>query len=403
MAAHHLDSFSLLLWVNLLNMNEFQLDLLKNPLDVETGLRYSLSLSALGQSESAVRAAQKAVDSLPALKSINPFVLQKYFVEEDFVRLNALPKVKGKNFVPSFVIDSNGCSLHNLLNMMFVHIPKCAGTYFFSPLNLLAISYSDYLKDKFVEEQDLIGIFTFSRIDSNSVLEGYVSSFSARADDSKNAIHMVSTHGISYANLGLMLSAESSPGLECFAFWRDPVSRLRSAISYLLQVNNFDENVVIDAIEREDPFLCNSIFYNCFGSRSNNSQVISGSNFSIDALFSADCDGHLDTLQSYFMTMYGLPNLLVESRLNVSRLASEKKLLVDQLLLRCLDLGFVSKDLSQEVLNLKDIGSLRISKVKSQLSYSRYLHPLTLILEEANVGPFTFSAKLIKTIDLPFS
>ena len=176
--------------------------------------RYSLSLSALGQSESAVRAAQKAVDSLPALKSINPFVLQKYFVEEDFVRLNALPKVKGKNFVPSFVIDSNGCSLHNLLNMMFVHIPKCAGTYFFSPLNLLVRQYSDYLREKFVGQKDLISIFTGTRIDNEQILEGYVSSFSARTDDSKKAIHMISTHGISYANLKQMLSAETSPGLE---------------------------------------------------------------------------------------------------------------------------------------------------------------------------------------------
>ena len=384
-------------------MNQFQLGLLRNPLDIDTGLRYSLSLGALGQSESAVRAAQKAIDSLPVHRSINPLVLQKYFTEEDFVKLEVLADVKGKNFVPSFIADGNGHSFDHPVNMLFVHIPKCAGTYFFSPLNLLVRQYSDYLREKFVGQKDLISIFTGTRIDNEQILEGYVSSFSARNDDSKKAIHMLSTHGISYANVGKMLSAESSPGLECFAFWRDPVSRLRSAISYLMQVNNFDMNVVIDAIEREDPFLFNSIFCNCFGFDPEGGQDANGSGFFVDALFSADCDGHLDCLRSYFMTMYGLPNLLVNSRLNVSRLSSEKKLLVDQLLPRCLDLGFVSEDSSQRVLNLKEIGNRRMSKVKSQLDHSRFLHPLTLVIEEDGATPFAFSSQLIATNKLAHS
>ena len=199
-------------------MNQFQLGLLRNPLDIDTGLRYSLSLGALGKSESAVRAAQKAMDSLPLRRSINPPVLQKYFNEDDFVELDALAEVKGKNFVPSFVADGNSCSFDHPVNMLFVHIPKCAGTYFFSPLNLLVRRYSDYLREKFVGKQDLISIFTGTRIDNEQILEGYVSSFSARTDDSKKAIHMISTHGISYANLKKMLAAETSPGLECFAF-----------------------------------------------------------------------------------------------------------------------------------------------------------------------------------------
>ena len=139
-------------------MNQFKLGLLRNPLDIDTGLRYSLSLDALGQSESAVRAAQKAIDSLPVRRSINPLVLQKYFTEQDFVKLDALAEGKGKNFVPSFIADGNGHSFDHPVNMLFVHIPKCAGTYFFSPLNLLVRKYSDYLREKFVGQKDLISI-----------------------------------------------------------------------------------------------------------------------------------------------------------------------------------------------------------------------------------------------------
>ena len=162
-------------------------------------------------------------------------------------------------------------------------------------------------------------------------------------------------------------------------------------------MNNFDINIVIDAIEKKDPFLFNSIFHNCFGPAPEGGQDVNGSGLLIDALFSSDCDGHLDSLRSYFMSIYGLPNLLVNSRLNVSRLSSERKLLVEQLLPRCLDLGFVSEDSSQRVLNLKEIGNRRMSKVKSKLDHSRFLHPLTLVIEEGGVTPFAFSSQLIKT------
>ena len=127
---------------------------------------------------------------------------------------------------------------------------------------------------------------------------------------------------------------------------------------------------------------------------------MNGSRFCRCSVFSRR---HLDTLQSYFMTMYGFPNLLVDARLNVSRLSSEKKLLVDQLLPRCLDLGFVSEDSSQGVLNLKEIGGRRISQVKSQLDHFKFLHPLTLILEEDGAAPFAFSSKLINTKELLLS
>ena len=103
------------------------------------------------------------------------------------------------------------------------------------------------------------------------------------------------------------------------------------------------------------------------------------------------------------MTMYGLPNLLVDTRLNVSRIPTEMKSLVEQLLSRCLDLGFVSQDLSREVLDLKAIGDRRISQIHSQLKHSKYLHPLTLILEQPGSSQFEFSAKLIDTNRLSFS
>ena len=173
-------------------MNEFQIDLLKNPLNVDSFLRYALSLSALGHSEKAVRAAKIAIDSYSPAKSISPLMLRKYFIPEDFVRSDSLVEVKGKNFVPSFVVDDNDHPLCQTHNMLFVHIPKCAGTYFFSPLNILAKNYSDYLCGKFLDERDLISIFTGTRFDNEQILKGYVSSFSSRADDSKNAIHMVS-------------------------------------------------------------------------------------------------------------------------------------------------------------------------------------------------------------------
>ena len=101
--------------------------------------------------------------------------------------------------------------------------------------------------------------------------------------------------------------------------------------------------------------------------------------------------------------MYGLPNLLVDTRLNVSRVPTEKKSLVEQLLSRCLDLGFVSKDFSREVLDLKEIGDRRISQINSQLKHSRFLHPLTLVLEQAGATQFGFSAKLIDTKQLSLS
>ena len=85
------------------SMNEFQIELLKNPLNVDSFLRYALSLSALGHSEEAVRAAKIAIDSYSPAKSISPLMLRKYFIPEDFVRSDSLVEVKGKNFVRSFV------------------------------------------------------------------------------------------------------------------------------------------------------------------------------------------------------------------------------------------------------------------------------------------------------------
>ena len=64
-------------------MNEFQIDLLKNPLDINTLLRYALSLSALGHGENAVRAAKIAIDNHLPVKSINPSMLRKYYIQED--------------------------------------------------------------------------------------------------------------------------------------------------------------------------------------------------------------------------------------------------------------------------------------------------------------------------------
>ena len=74
--------------------------------------------------------------------------------------------------MPSFVADGNSCSFDHPVNMLFVHIPKCAGTYFFSPLNLLARKYSAYLLDKFLYDRDFISIFTGTTLDNEQILEG---------------------------------------------------------------------------------------------------------------------------------------------------------------------------------------------------------------------------------------
>ena len=299
-----------------------------------------------------------------------------------FPNLTALVKVPEiAEFIPSYVSDVIPFGMH----LMYVHIPKAGGIRFSNPIfgciqeMLLNGGWEkcrDLAASAFGRQE--FAMMASHRIDSAPMRDGIVAAFSSY-DLPVLDFSFLTPHGISSRELSLAMREQFDVQPTRLATWRDPRTRLKSALHYLYRTFEGDLDLLRQKIDQKDPFLDNAIYRGCFSDFSPKVSRFEECDAQVDYLIDIGDFSVMNQVMSSFLSTCRLPNIIVNKKINVT--SAGKKMdaaIADSLMEQCVGAGFISLDCDPAIQQL--ISHVLPSKfdLRADLS-SATLNPLTFV------------------------
>lgn len=320
-------------------------------------------------------------------------------------KLNASLARKGYEFYSSLhKSDANHSVFSGWSNILYLHIPKCAGTSYILPLNTLFkalaenIVESNKIKPR---RQYFISGNIQNDFHANAICKSFLESCSP--EDEVLSGLFLAPHGIEWKKLSHLFKGGVNNKLKSVCLLRRPDKRLMSQIKMLASHSEtIDE--LRSAILREEHNFDNTLsrYITDKGLKrvdlnkyDNGSQPIHNDTYGMIFLDIEDTQP-ISQVKSAFLSSCNLPNLIQPKVLNKNAhgsFPSTPKDYIHEVYSECLDNGYINEDekIYRECLNLKqhvlDIDPFCLNR-------RHFLHPLTFVFN----GNRKYSIELTKNI-----
>ncbi len=338
------------------------------------------------------------------INKIDPFIGLERTYEQ--IESNKLEQItynfldNGFEFSPSYQIADDS-SLKEWRHILYLHIPKCAGTSFEQPLRILS---------KLLYKLQPKG-FTNDLIDNYIVPEPIRSKYEVQvlrkkiefSTPNKIKSTFISCHGVSWNPLSSSISKAIENAPKVLVLSRNPKQRLLSQVRH--EAFNYESiDKLIDYIEENTSKKnseLNNIMYkyifdvglNAIESKTEleKRQILPNDLDDMAFVDISDVSSKMK-IRSAYLSASRLPNVFQYSKLNDS--LSRGKKLVKQLnedeikyaFNRCIELGFVEKD---EAIDFDCLHKRTLSKINNfsfDNEHISNIHPLTFILSKESIG-----------------
>ena len=363
-----------------------------------------------GNVESSIAAWQVYLSYLEPISSLDPYlgngVNYEQVNHEQIESINSICASIGLDFNPSFE-GGNEASIESWKYLMYLHIPKCGGTSFETPLYLL----KECLKGKscdLPQANRINGYLGISRLVSNHAITALVNSISSNSCNSlKNAF--LGLHGAKWSSLHDCIGELFNNCPRIVTTVRDPGQRLLSHIKH----QAFQYCASIDdllAIADNQNSIFNNLMYRQifdYGLRGDNSysnSELGGERLDLiedmDFIDMSD-SAVISKVKSSFLSASSFPNIVQTSRFNDSKeregihglkLSSDD---IEYVFKYCVEKGFLEKDRSIDYnfLKKRTLKRLRFSSVVEECASS--IHPLTFVIFDENRYSIIATKKLL--------
>ena len=311
----------------------------------------------------------------------------------------------GYSFYPSEIIKEES-SLMSWRNLMYLHIPKCAGSSFKVPFYMLfdkLISSSEraintgnsqlYMNTRgLISDYDMLS--GLKRIATRKKNEGLSSIFFTTAKSPPPSWHET------YSDICKLSNSES----HVVVITRDPRERLLSHIKW--ESSHFTLDTMLERINSKNCIM-NNTMYNFIYQSPFSSDVSEEERLeSVNSFDFVDISNNefLSQIKAAFLSSSGLPNIVQVEKMNSSEFNSSNlsDAEIQELFNTCLSKGYVEKD---EAIDLSRLHSetlhRHIDAFKVNNMTLSSLHPLTFIVRNDcnNYMGTSSSGQLVKTSD----
>ncbi|QNJ18464.1 TPR repeat-containing protein [Synechococcus sp. A18-25c] len=350
-----------------------------NPDYADAYFNLGLVLKEVGELAAAAEAYAQYYRLKPIAKSLS---LPSLDSKQSFGTLLQIKVPESVELIPSYVSATIPFGMH----LIYVHIPKTGGIRFSNPIfecmqrMLFSGGWENY--------QDLIAIANIQknfsllvshRIDSVSMRDGIVAALSSY-DITSLDFSFLTSHGVSSRELSLAMRDHFNAQPLRIATWRDPMSRLRSALDYWYRLSEGDLELVKQKIDQKDPFLDNAIYRGCYSDFSFQLSPDELHEAQIDYLIDIGDFSVMNQIMSCFLSRCRLPNIIINKRVNVTPFKQKIDLaLSDSLIMQCVDSDFLTRDSSSGILKMVSSG-LPAAFVMEFDPHLTSFHPLTFIV-----------------------
>lgn len=325
---------------------------------------------------------------------------------EQIERIKSICASIGLDFNPSFE-GKNEASIESWKYLMYLHIPKCGGTSFETPLYVLKeqLKYKSY---DLPQVNSINGYLGISRLVSNNAIAALENSLSSNSCNSlKNAF--LGLHGAKWSSLHDCIGKLFHNCPRIITTVRDPSQRLLSHIKHqaFQYCNSIDD--LLSIADNQNSIFNNLMYRQIFDYGLHGDNLCRNSELGserLDLIKDMDFIDMSDStviskVKSSFLSASSFPNIVQISRFNDSRdrerlyglkLSNDD---IEYAFKYCVDKGFLEKDQSIDYDFLKErtLKRLHFSSIIEACTSS--IHPLTFIIFDENRHSIIATKKLL--------
>ncbi|WP_236069748.1 tetratricopeptide repeat protein [Prochlorococcus marinus] len=381
-----IEAFRKALALNNLNSNELTAELHRELADAYEGA---------GKSDASIASWEVYLSYLEPISSLDPFLGNRVIYEqvdhEQIERIKSTCASIGLDFNPSLKGD-NDASIESWKYLMYLHIPKCGGTSFETPLYLL----KEHLKDKSCDlpkvnrTNDYLAI---SRLASNHSIAAFTNLMSSNSCNGlKNAF--LGLHGAKWSALHDYIGELTNACPRIITTVRDPRQRLLSHIKHQAFQYCTSIDDLLTLVDNQNSIFNNLMHRQIFDYGLDGDNPCGNSELGserLDLLQDMDFIDISDSttnskVKSSFLSASLFPNIVQTSRFNDSKEREEMygfKISgndIQYIFKHCVDKGFLEKDQSIDYDFLKNRTLERLHFPSFMEAHTCYIHPLTFVI-----------------------